>query len=279
MSAPREWSLGVGESRRLRHTARLVPRSSREEWSRFWSAELWHARHQREMGARDEAGLYAGMLRDALWLRTAHCNRALHGTAVLCLLLLGIGCVSAALLALVLRGGAHGLETQLASDYGLFVFAAPLVAVATFLTSTRHVANVGAPLAVSATARRGAFLLTKGLLHFIFAYFVSTDLCSPVAVLFPNTGAFFQMLLFVVISVCGLRWTFQDQDVRCKDCLRLLEEPARVGRRSHNLLEWNGTEARCRAGHGALTIPEHETSWHQSSQWSRQITAEARRVL
>jgi hypothetical protein len=43
--------------------------------------------------------------------------------------------------------------------------------------------------------------------------------------------------------------------------------PAGVGRPSHNLLEWNGTELTCRHGHGLLSVPEMETSWCRSSHW------------
>jgi hypothetical protein len=43
--------------------------------------------------------------------------------------------------------------------------------------------------------------------------------------------------------------------------------PARVGRPSRNLLEWNGTELNCKQGHGLLSVPEMETSWCQSSRW------------
>jgi hypothetical protein len=65
----------------------------------------------------------------------------------------------------------------------------------------------------------------------------------------------------------GLRWAFADQQQRCKQCLHLLATPARVGRPSYNLLEWNGTELLCKHGHGLLSVPEIETSWCQSSQW------------
>jgi hypothetical protein len=43
-----------------------------------------------------------------------------------------------------------------------------------------------------------------------------------------------------------------------------------VGRPSHNLLEWNGTELLCPDGHGHLSVPEMETSWCQSSRWTFQ---------
>jgi hypothetical protein len=71
----------------------------------------------------------------------------------------------------------------------------------------------------------------------------------------------------VLLALVGLRWAFRDQEQRCKQCLHALATPARVGRPSHNLLEWNGTELSCRHGHGLLSVPEMETSWCESSRW------------
>jgi hypothetical protein len=84
---------------------------------------------------------------------------------------------------------------------------------------------------------------------------------------FPATADFFRIYFFVLFSLIGLRWAIHDQEQRCKHCLHSLATPARVGRPSHNLLEWNGTELNCTRGHGLLSIPEMETSWCQSSRW------------
>ena len=46
-----------------------------------------------------------------------------------------------------------------------------------------------------------------------------------------------------------------------------------MGRPSHNLLEWTGTEQTCKQGHGRLSIPEIETSWHQYSRWIDQTSS------
>jgi hypothetical protein len=75
------------------------------------------------------------------------------------------------------------------------------------------------------------------------------------------------MFAFFFFALLGLRWAIGDQEQRCKHCLRSLTTPARVGRPSHNLLEWNGTERSCKHGHGLLSIPEMETSWCRSSRW------------
>lgn len=82
------------------------------------------------------------------------------------------------------------------------------------------------------------------------------------------TADLLQLFAFVLFALIGLRWAIHDQEQRCKHCLRLLTTPARVGRPSHNLLEWNGTELSCKHGHGLLSIPEMETSWCRYSHWS-----------
>ena len=51
---------------------------------------------------------------------------------------------------------------------------------------------------------------------------------------------------------------------------RSLASPTPVGRPSHNLLEWSGSELICKQGHGALSVPEMETSWCESSEWVSQ---------
>ena len=77
-----------------------------------------------------------------------------------------------------------------------------------------------------------------------------------------------QELTFVLLALVGLRWSFEDHEQRCKDCLRSLASPERVGRPSHNLLEWSGTKQICLLGHGALSSPEMISSWCERSRWS-----------
>jgi hypothetical protein len=100
------------------------------------------------------------------------------------------------------------------------------------------------------------------------AFLLSTNLCLPIHQGFPNTSDLLQVLCFVCFALLALRWAIRDQEQRCKHCLCSLTQPARVGRPSHNLLEWNGTALMCRYGHGQLSVPEIETSWCQSSEWT-----------
>ncbi len=261
------------QTKLLLHVARIVPAADRAEWSRFWQAELWCHRHATHVPATTD--LHAGLVWDALWIRMERFRCVLRGTAVLYLVTLALACTLALLLATYSIGSWQGVTAHLALDYGLFLVATPLVLLVTFLTAPRRA--VHANLTVKHLAPRHAALLrasfftVKATLHFILAYLVGATLCAPLAVSFPNTAAFLQIPLYVVLSVLALRWSFEDQERRCKHCLRLLESPARVGRPSHNLLEWSGTALVCVRGHGVLSIPELETSWHQSSEWTQAI--------
>ena len=260
------------ESTFLRQASRLVPASDRSEWSRFWRAELWHRRHARRARAR-VTDLYAGLLRDALWLRTESWQSVLRGTATLCLLTLALACTAAGLAAVLAAGGWHTFTAHLSLEFSRFLFATPLVMLVTYLTASRRPVHTDpSPQRSAPRSFRlygAAFFAAKSTLLFALAYLLSTAFCAPLALSFPNTAAFLQIPLFVVLSVLALRWTFEDQERRCKSCLRLLDAPARIGRPSHNLLEWNGTALLCKRGHGVLSIPELETSWHQSSEWTR----------
>jgi hypothetical protein len=78
----------------------------------------------------------------------------------------------------------------------------------------------------------------------------------------------------VLFALLAVRWSFHDQEQRCKRCLCSLATPARVGRPSHNLLEWTGTQQACRHGHGVFTVPEMLSSWRQHSQWVERLNLE-----
>jgi hypothetical protein len=118
--------------------------------------------------------------------------------------------------------------------------------------------------------KRKLFLFAKTALLLLLGFLLSADLFQTLHASFPITSDLMQIFVFVVLSLLGLRWSFLDQQTRCKQCLRALATPARVGRPSHNLLEWNGTELLCPDGHGHLSVPEMETSWCQSSRWTFQ---------
>ncbi len=261
------------QTKLLLRVARIVPAADRAEWSRFWHAELWW--HQHATHVRTTTDLHAGLVWDALWILMENSRCVLRGTAVLCLLTLALTCTLALLLTTCSIGSWQGVLAHFALDYGSFLVATPLVLLVTFLTAPRRAIHAN-PTLKHLVARhtglvRATFFVVKANLLFVLAYLLSAALCAPLAVPFPNTAAFLQIPLYVVLSVLALRWSFEDQERRCKHCLLLLGAPARVGRPTHNLLEWSGTALVCVRGHGVLSIPELETSWHQTSEWTQAI--------
>ena len=248
----------------LQALARIVPASDRAEWSRTWHAELWHLHHRSRHQARlVTADLSLGIARDALWLRGEGLRRALSGTGLLCLASLTALSLFAALIALLLQPDWH----PLGADLKRCLFAAPIVVFVAFATiSRRHVEQTASTKGFP-RIRRQLFFTFKTLLVLLLAFLVSANFVNPLRAISVNTADLGQVFAFVLLALIGMRWAVQDQELRCKQCMRSLTTPARVGRPSHNLLEWNGTELACRNGHGLLSVPEIETSWCQSSSW------------
>ncbi|HEV2619328.1 MAG TPA: hypothetical protein VGU23_05255 [Acidobacteriaceae bacterium] len=253
--------------RNLLRAARIVPRCEREEWSRVWHAELWHMRHRSCNRPRAAADLSIGLFCDALWLRGESWRRILHGTAALCVGTLSGLLVVATLVALAINGDWHTLSVALAGQFRRFLVEAPLVVVVNVGITSRICTERSSRTNTSAWLMRQLFLATKMTLTLLLSFMLSADVCQPVHAVFPLSADLLQTLLFTVLALVGLRWVFRDQGQRCKQCLRSLAMPARIGRPSHNLLEWNGTELACTRGHGLLSVPEMETSWCQSSRW------------
>jgi hypothetical protein len=195
---------------------------------------------------------------------------------MLCLAsLLGLVAV-AATVGRVLHGSWSALRLYLGDELRCFLVAAVLVVFVTFATSSWRHGRQGSSNKASSLIRRQFFFAAKTLLLLLLMFLLSGDLCQPMHALWPNTAALVQIFLFVVFALVGQRWNFRDQEQRCKQCLRALATPARVGRPSRNLLEWNGTELVCKQGHGLLSVPEIETSWCQSSMWvglDREVSA------
>jgi hypothetical protein len=241
-----------------------VPAPDREDWIRTWHSELWHLHHSKRIRTRPTATLALGLTRDALWLRTEASKRALAGTATLCLATLASACLLAAVVALLLTGSYQEFVARTTAPWHRFLLEAALVVLVTFATtSRRHVQTPGA----LPRLRRQIFFLIKSALVLLLAFLVSADLWQPLYADFLPAFELSQLLFAAIFSITGLRWAFHDQEARCKHCLRALQSPARIGRPSHNLLEWNGTEQVCRHGHGRLNLPEMETSWCRSGQW------------
>jgi len=282
-SRPLPPSLPRFDRRLLRAVACLVPAPEREDWSRTWQAELWHLHHRsrtrpthfRRLHALSVmADLSIGLTLDALWLRTDLWRRTYSGSAGLCLASLSGLCLLSVLIALLFTDGGHALSPHLRGQIARSLLAAVLVVFVAFATATRRPSDRDSASQRVYWIRRQAFFTAKmaqvlllGFLLSLLVFTFSLDVCRPIHVPARNVADVFQLFSFVFFALVGLRWVFRDQEQRCKQCLHLLNTPARVGRPSHNLLEWNGTELNCKEGHGLLSVPEIETSWCQSSQW------------
>jgi len=68
-------------------------------------------------------------------------------------------------------------------------------------------------------------------------------------------------------GIFAMRWALSDQARRCPVCLRLLENPVRIGQSSRTFLEWHGTELVCLQGHGLLHVPEPASIWFTEQRW------------
>lgn len=252
----------------MKCAGKLVPAHEREEWSRGWQAELWYLHHRRgrSLSAAAMSDLSIGLVRDALWLRTDDWRLAFGDTAIVCVATLLALTFLSMLVALVLAGSWSSLQLYMNEAWSRCIAAAPLVVFVLFATGSRRYTAEGNSRWFF-WVKRQLFLAVKTVQVLLLAFLLSIAVGVPLHGLIPLTADLLQMFFFVFFSLIGLRWAVRDQEGRCKQCLRSLATPARVGRPSHNLLEWNGTELSCKHGHGLLSIPEIETSWCQYSHW------------
>jgi hypothetical protein len=253
----------------LRAVEKIVPATERAEWSRTWRADLWDMHHRARRGKNlgITIDLSIGLICDALWLRTDSWGRALNGTPILCLASIAGLCLLSTLFGLALNGSWRAFEHYARGPFERSLFAAVLVVFVSFATASRGYIEQGSTSKGIYGLKRQMFFAAKAALVLLLAFMLSADICRPIHTVFPNWADALQLLMFVPFALIGLRWAFGDQERRCKQCLRSLAGPARVGRPSHNLLEWNGTELACKQGHGLLSVPEMETSWCDSSRW------------
>ena len=248
----------------LKGSTLLVPASDRQDWTKAWEAELWHFHHGRStLSKADRSPLTLGLLLDALWLRMDSIRRLLDGTAVVCLLSLIGACALATLFGYATAGSVGCCREHMTQ----LLWQGPLVLFVTSATMSRKHLCDGPALPLRLRAQSRSFFTLKCGLIFLFSFLTSMDLSHPAHETFPLAADLAQTLLCVLFAITGFRWAILDQQTRCKHCLLKLTAPARMGRPSHNLLEWNGTEEKCRRGHGRLSSPELESSWCSHSRW------------
>ena len=243
----------------------LVPVRERDEWLRAWAAELWCLRDSGR--AHETSDLFYGIVGDALWLRSDQLRQAVSGTALLCLVTLLCLVGFSALPALCPAGCWSGLRPWLLQQGPRFLAESTLILFVSYATAAAEIEQ---------TSGRGQFWLRARLFHLaknvfvlLLTFSITADLTYPFRAVMPMTTEIVQTMSFAFLALLGLRWSMQDDVTRCRHCLRCLCAPERVGRPSHNFLEWNGTELLCSRGHGLLSVPEIETSWCQASAWVR----------
>jgi len=252
----------------LAAAALLVPYADREDWSRGWHSELWHI-HQRRRSLRSNVDLAAGIASDAAWLRAEALRLRFSGSPILCMVTLAASCILCVRLVYYFSGGFNqliDLSLQLRLSYLLGATIAITVTMLTTAEARMRYADAGRHLPPDLRAKRVCFFVTKLTLSLIlgllFTAVVFASLhSSAIWIILP------QIYLTAAFVAGTLRWAVWDQQQRCQHCLHALARPSRVGRPSHNLLEWNGTERTCRHGHGSLHEPEMQTSWQESSRW------------
>jgi hypothetical protein len=74
--------------------------------------------------------------------------------------------------------------------------------------------------------------------------------------------------MFLILCACAVYWAFYDQRRRCPVCLERLALPVTIGSWSSSLFEPVSTELLCERGHGALCIPETQSSVAEPDSWT-----------
>ena len=217
---------------------------------------------------RGRRSLSTGMFCDALWLRTEQWRRIWEGTATASLAVIAGLCALSMLALIGLSGAWSAAVLYLYQHMHTFFYEAPLVIFVAFFLSSRRYSEQTTNDKLLHRFKRFSYFISKFFLILALGFLCSAAVSQPFGTqIGPISEVVAQIVTAEFIILFGLRWSFTDQEARCKQCLRILELPARIGRPSHNLLEWNGTGLACKLGHGHLQVPEIETSWCQSSEW------------
>lgn len=254
---------GPPDRRLIRYGQHIVPQANREMWVRYWRAELWQFRGLGAASPRHS--LAAGLVLDAVWLRKESWRRSISGSALLCLTSLALLLIAASLPVLVLAGNVTACAAMIESSLPAFAFGSlPVIVIGLF--RLRISVELRA-LPLYCRVKACIFDLCKISLLFSLTFLVSIDLVAPLHSLSSFPGFLLQSFVFALLALMALHWAVLDRSLRCRHCLRSLAEPLRVGRPSHNFLEWNGFEMLCTRGHGQLKVPEIETSSCRSSWW------------
>jgi len=254
--------------------ALLVPRLGRQEWMAEWTGELWHLIHSRNAVKHSSAYVRGSIFRfclgsfpDAIWLRlnrfdSARKERLWLRSPVRCILFLLI-------LAAITSWGAYW-ESMLQPPYTDPQFMAScllVLAIAVLILPIATTFSLGHyPARLHSSAR------SARLNRFIF---LGIKVAILLPIVFCGTLALAPGLALGGVRPQGMligyffafRWALIDQRRRCPVCLRPLTNPVRMGRASHTMLEWCGTELMCSRGHGLMYVSDTPTSSYSSQTW------------
>ncbi len=156
--------------------------------------------------------------------------------------------------------------------FGVAVLVAVLMAVCVCGVRFRNMRRSWSVAHRAATARKISYFLGKAILALSLVLLTGLEWSrSESSILFaskdPASGLFL-VWLFIVGAMGVLFWSIADQRARCKECLRLLCSPVRIGCPGCLLLDWSGTELLCSEGHGVLHVPELASGWDiDSERW------------
>lgn len=260
----------------LRVMQHVVPPPERDDFLRSWHAELFHMHHcvprGRLSALRLHIDLPLGVASDALWLRTHNLRRSLTGTPALCIASLLVFSMLTFAFAVLSYGGWHAFSHHLPGQAEQCMVAVPIILFVSYSIASFSRVELNSVPHTLRWINHLFFAALKTSLALLLAFLLSVCMARPIYIPLPHAADIVQVLFFVLLALLAVRWCFLDQEQRCKHCLCSLATPARVGRPSHNLLEWNGTEQTCKHGHGHLSVPEIITSWHQYSRWIDQTS-------
>lgn len=238
----------------------LVPIRKRKDWRAEWISELWYVIDANQSATR----FCTGAFHDAAWLRVddLRLKRDLFVSPVGTLVFLTLLMTSCVLLAFRLPQVPGVVRQQPVLAHVLNVLLALVI-----LASTTHLdGNYPEAEGGHVTGRAGrirwwAFLAAKVALVISAVFFGTLDLISIIA------PAGMQPLATMIGYILAFRWALRDQRRRCPVCFRLVNNPVRIGQRSHIFLEWYGVELVCSRGHGLMHVAGAPTISFRSQQW------------
>ena len=156
------------------------------------------------------------------------------------------------------------------TSFGSAVLVSALIALCLCGVRIRHVRFAMRAQNRRAAARRASFFLAKLLLALAILFVAGLEWSRSESSLIygsrdPGSGPFL-VWLYIAGAMGVFFWAVADQRARCRECLRLLCFPVRIGCPGCLLLDWSGTELLCAEGHGLLHVPLLAPSWDEKSE-------------